>query len=132
MAFDICISPFVFFLCIISLVPRVTEFSSRKAIPQNDGVGDEFSELLDNILSEDFGDLSEEQFFTALSALDEEHQEGTGFAPCNLYRSPWPHQTRVVRSLVLSFPDRFLLCDEVGLGKTIEAGLAIKSLMRIL
>jgi hypothetical protein len=36
---------------------------------------DQFSEVLDNILSEDFGDLSEEQFFTALSAIDEEQQE---------------------------------------------------------
>ncbi len=35
----------------------------------------EFDELLDNILSEDFGDLSEEQFFTALSAIDEELEE---------------------------------------------------------
>jgi len=42
---------------------------------------------------------------------------------------PWPHQTRVVRSVVSRFPDRFLLCDEVGLGKTIEAGVAIRSLM---
>jgi hypothetical protein len=36
---------------------------------------EEFSEVLDNILSENFGDLSEEQFFTALSAIDEEPQE---------------------------------------------------------
>lgn len=36
---------------------------------------EEFSEVLDNILKEDFGDLSEEQFFTALSAIDEEPQE---------------------------------------------------------
>lgn len=36
---------------------------------------EEFSEVLDNILSEDFGDLSEEQFFKALSAIDEEPQE---------------------------------------------------------
>ena len=35
----------------------------------------EFDEVLDNILSDDFGDLSEEQFFTALSAIDEEQQE---------------------------------------------------------
>jgi len=36
---------------------------------------EEFSEVLNNILSEDFCDLSEEQFFTALSAIDEEQQE---------------------------------------------------------
>ena len=35
--------------------------------------------MLDNILREDFGDLSEEQFFTALSAIDEETQEDIFF-----------------------------------------------------
>jgi ERCC4-related helicase len=42
---------------------------------------------------------------------------------------PWPHQAIVARRLIASFPASFLLCDEVGLGKTIEAGLAIRSLV---
>lgn len=42
---------------------------------------------------------------------------------------PWPHQTRIVREVVSRFPDRFLLADEVGLGKTIEAGLILRSLL---
>lgn len=41
---------------------------------------------------------------------------------------PWPHQEIVARRLVQTWPYSFLLCDEVGLGKTIEAGLAIRSL----
>ncbi len=41
---------------------------------------------------------------------------------------PWPHQEIVARRLIASWPYSFLLCDEVGLGKTIEAGLAIRSL----
>jgi len=41
---------------------------------------------------------------------------------------PWPHQTIVARRLIASWPASFLLCDEVGLGKTVEAGLAIRSL----
>src|SRR5690606_21352972 len=36
---------------------------------------------------------------------------------------PWPHQKVVVRRLVETWPYSYLLCDEVGLGKTIEAGL---------
>jgi superfamily II DNA or RNA helicase len=40
----------------------------------------------------------------------------------------WPHQAVVARRLVDDWPASFLLCDEVGLGKTIEAGLAIRSL----
>lgn len=42
--------------------------------------------------------------------------------------APWPHQEIVVRRLVETWPYTYLLCDEVGLGKTIEAGLAFRSL----
>ena len=42
---------------------------------------------------------------------------------------PWPHQAIVSRRLVETWPYSYLLCDEVGLGKTIEAGLAIRSLV---
>lgn len=42
---------------------------------------------------------------------------------------PWPHQHRVADAIVQRFPERFLIADEVGLGKTIEAGLAIRQLV---
>ncbi|MFZ5897786.1 MAG: helicase-related protein [Bacillota bacterium] len=42
--------------------------------------------------------------------------------------APWPHQAVVVRRLVETWPYSYLLCDEVGLGKTIEAGLAFRCL----
>jgi superfamily II DNA or RNA helicase len=43
--------------------------------------------------------------------------------------APWPHQEVVARRLIETWPYSYLLCDEVGLGKTIEAGLAIRSLV---
>ena len=39
-----------------------------------------------------------------------------------------PHQVSVVHKVISYYPHRFLLCDEVGLGKTIEAGMALKEL----
>ncbi|MBI3972513.1 MAG: hypothetical protein HY332_14635 [Chloroflexi bacterium] len=42
---------------------------------------------------------------------------------------PWPHQQRVIRDVVAAWPDGRLLCDEVGMGKTIEAALAVQALL---
>ena len=39
-----------------------------------------------------------------------------------------PHQVSVVHKVAANYPHRFMLCDEVGLGKTIEAGMALKEL----
>lgn len=50
-----------------------------------------------------------------------------GLATCPV--EPWPHQRRVVRTAVDRYPESFLFADEVGLGKTIEAGLALRQLV---
>ncbi len=39
-----------------------------------------------------------------------------------------PHQVSVVHRVISGYPHRFMLCDEVGLGKTIEAAMVIKEL----
>ena len=41
---------------------------------------------------------------------------------------PWPHQRVVARRIIDRWPSNLMLCDEVGLGKTIETGLAVRSL----
>jgi ERCC4-related helicase len=49
-----------------------------------------------------------------------------------MYTAPvelWPHQEIVSHRLVETWPYSYMMCDEVGLGKTIEAALAIRSLV---
>ncbi|MBW1999021.1 MAG: DEAD/DEAH box helicase family protein [Deltaproteobacteria bacterium] len=41
----------------------------------------------------------------------------------------WPHQQVTVEDIISRFPTRCLLCSEVGLGKTIEAGMALRQLV---
>ncbi len=42
---------------------------------------------------------------------------------------PFPHQAKVHKLAVETYPRSYLFCDEVGLGKTIEAGLVLRSLI---
>ena len=55
------------------------------------------------------------------------HATGLGSATSAI--TPLPHQARVANEILRRFPDRAMLCDEVGLGKTIEAGLVIRQLV---
>ena len=52
---------------------------------------------------------------------------GIGIATAAI--APWPHQTRVADEVIRDYPRRALFCDEVGLGKTVEAGLVIRQLV---
>ncbi|MEJ7784649.1 MAG: helicase-related protein [Solirubrobacteraceae bacterium] len=52
---------------------------------------------------------------------------GVGFATAGV--EAWPHQLAIARRAVETYPRSYLLADEVGLGKTIEAGLILRELL---
>lgn len=52
---------------------------------------------------------------------------GVGYATAGI--EPFPHQIAIARRAVETYPRGYLLADEVGLGKTIEAGLILRELL---
>jgi hypothetical protein len=54
-----------------------------------------------------------------------------GAATCDAMApvSLWPHQSGVVAETAAAWPDGRLRCDEVGMGKTVEAILTLRRLL---
>ncbi|MEL7060546.1 MAG: SNF2-related protein [Acidobacteriota bacterium] len=65
------------------------------------------------------------RFLRVLPALGDSIDLGVATAPVE----PWPHQLAIVRRSVARYPQSFLFCDEVGLGKTITVGLCLRQLV---
>ncbi|MGQ9684200.1 MAG: DEAD/DEAH box helicase, partial [Anaerolineae bacterium] len=65
------------------------------------------------------------RFIAAAPYLPQGEHACDATAPVEL----WPHQRRVVEDTARAFPAGRLLCDEVGMGKTIEAVLILRRLL---
>lgn len=56
-------------------------------------------------------------------------ENGVGACDATAMVDLWPHQQRVVDDAAAAWPEGRLLCDEVGMGKTIEAIVALRRLL---
>jgi superfamily II DNA or RNA helicase len=92
---------------------------------------DSFAQVLRSDLYEDMTDTSHTGMayirYVAIAArIKEEMAQKRLLAPYESSLIPLPHQILVLEKVMQGVQTRFLLADEVGMGKTIEAGLIIK------
>jgi superfamily II DNA or RNA helicase len=70
-----------------------------------------------------------EEAWGELVALARAPRRGDYTAVGTAQVEPLPHQARLIHRVVASYPRGYLFADEVGLGKTIEAGLVLRELL---
>ena len=70
-----------------------------------------------------------EQAWGELVTLAQAPRRGDYTAVGTAQVEPFPHQARLIHRVVASYPRGYLFADEVGLGKTIEAGLVLRELL---
>jgi superfamily II DNA or RNA helicase len=92
---------------------------------------DSFAQVMRSDLDEDMTDTSHTGMayirYVAIAArIKEEMAQKRLLAPYESSLIPLPHQILVLEKVMQGVQTRFLLADEVGMGKTIEAGLIIK------
>lgn len=72
--------------------------------------------------------IAEIRYIAIAARIKEEIAQKRLLAPYESSLIPLPHQILVLEKVMKATQNRFLLADEVGMGKTIEAGLILKEL----
>lgn len=77
---------------------------------------------------DDADDFDAEAAWTELEALRDAPTTSQWTGVGSAWAQPLPHQAELIDRVVSTFPRGYLLADEVGLGKTVEAGLVLREL----
>ncbi len=74
-------------------------------------------------------EIEQEKFLLKQLTNIHEHPGILDFCLKSIPIQPWVHQIKILRRVAETFPQSFLIADEVGLGKTIETGLILRYLL---
>ncbi|WP_036280511.1 DEAD/DEAH box helicase [Microbacterium sp. CH12i] len=77
---------------------------------------------------DDIVDFDAEVAWDELTALRDAPTESAWTGVGSAWAQPLPHQAELINRVVSTYPRSYLFADEVGLGKTIEAGMVLREL----
>ena len=104
---------------------RIIDFEDNELINRRDAESAE--ERDKEILKVSKDELEELDKFNQLANIHT-HPGCLDFSLKSIPIKPWVHQIKILRRVAQTFPQSFLIADEVGLGKTIETGLILRYL----
>ena len=84
------------------------------------------SDLEENMPETKHSGMSYVRYIAIAARIKEEMAQKRLLAPYESSLIPLPHQILVLEKVMQGVQTRFMLADEVGMGKTIEAGLVLK------
>lgn len=111
------------------LLHIVTDQGDYKQLPENKKGIEPKADVGDEISTGKFGPNTEFDLLTEATRLDLAYRFDRFLSLQGSRIDVTPHQVKAAHKILNSHDQRYLIADEVGLGKTIEAGIVIEELL---